>query len=117
MGALKNYNTMTIINMTPHRIDLCHDGEWITSFEPSGKVVRLDTWELPSKLGDGFFVARRIPHEGGVDWLPVKPRQFYIVSTMVREAFPSRLDFISPAQVVRDEHGRPKGCNGFHANY
>mgnify|MGYP001598752857 FL=1 len=41
----------------------------------------------------------------------------YIVSLLVRQAVPHRLDVLSPGQLVRDSAGQPVGCIGLDANW
>jgi len=36
-----------------------------------------------------------------------------IVSALVADASPDRLDLVSPGELVRDDKGQPVGCKGF----
>ena len=100
----------TFVNLTPHAIKLPN-----MTVEPSGKVARLD--EKTKILGeiDGVeFLLRE--YTGTIDLPNVAPRTIYIVSGMVREANPDRLDIASPGDLLRDESGQIIGCKNLILN-
>jgi hypothetical protein len=47
---------------------------------------------------------------------PYIPGVYLVVSGMVRSALPTRLDLVSPGELVRDMMGCPIGCKGLVVN-
>jgi len=41
---------------------------------------------------------------------------FYIVSVLIRQAFPERKDLVSPGKLVRNNSGEVIGCENFIVN-
>lgn len=103
----------TIVNMTPHTINVFNDnGEEVGVFEPSGDVTRVSV-ETVHHIGILFR-----QYYGAVEGLPVEDEDtFLLVSNMVRQAMPGRVDLVSPGQLIRDDSGRPVGCRGLVINY
>jgi hypothetical protein len=103
---------MTLMNLTPHTIDIRSDlGDLILSVPPSGHVARVSQTLAPvTGLYPGVTIYRRtfgevvgLPEpQGGVD---------YVVSAMVAAASP-REDVFSPGELIRDADGKPVGCKG-----
>jgi hypothetical protein len=52
---------------------------------------------------------------GSVD-LPPETGDIYIVSNIVRQAFPDRKDLASPGDLIRDENGIVIGCKNLIVN-
>jgi hypothetical protein len=52
----------------------------------------------------------------GLPGLDLKIHVNYIVSAMVRNALPGRLDLVSPADFVRDAAGKIMGCKALEIN-
>ncbi len=102
---------MTIVNLTPHTLNVRNsDGETI-SFPPSGEVARVDAADAKAGTLDGFSVVRTTL--GEVTGLPpFRKDTTYVVSGMVAAASP-RADVVSPGNLIRDDKGRPVGCEGF----
>jgi len=103
--------TYTIVNMTPHAITVVgHD-----PIPPSGDVARVSVTDTPAGYIGDYPVS--VQETGEVEGLPDPvPGVYYIVSTMVRLALPDRLDLLSPGQLVRDDAGRPIGCQTLNRN-
>lgn len=97
------------INLTPHALNI-HTPDGVLNLAPSGGVARVATVETPGLPVGG--VPTVSTSYGEVTGLP-SPTEgtIYIVSGMVASAAP-RGDVMSPGPLVRDEGGRPCGCQG-----
>lgn len=105
---------MQLVNLTPHEIRILNeDGAVIVP--PSGNVARVATFQRHLKsVGGVDFYAQET---GEVTGLPAPSRDtIYIVSALIRLAFPERRDLASPGDLIRDESGRPTGCRGLIVN-
>lgn len=112
---------MNIINCTPHTINLVSgEAEW--AFPPSGHVARcaMTRTQTDGLWSGGEHVADRnvIPVNrvgyGPVEGLPdPSPGTVYLVSSLVAQAVPDRLDVLVPDDTIRDETGRIVGCRAF----
>lgn len=96
---------MKLINATEHPIRIVHeDGTLITEIPPSGIVIRLlSSTVVPVDTFDGIPITKtyfktptNMPQE--------KDGVYYIVSQMIKNAFPQREDLLVPTQMVRDEN-------------
>ncbi len=117
---------MKIINMTPHGITILNDkGMSIRDIPASGQMIRLDAktvsvgslTETLSSIDDESIAETSVDIPltkttyGETNCLPkYQNGTYYIVSQLVKSAFPKRMDFLVPAQVVRDEKGNIIGC-------
>ena len=101
---------MEIKNYTPHKINIFDGGEEIETVEPSGQTARVEMEEIDGEPVDGIPVTKSEP--GEVVGLP-EPEEgaIVIVSGMV-EAQTTRPDVYSPGPLVRDDEGKPVGCEG-----
>lgn len=106
---------MRFVNLTPHSINEVLSGR---EFYPSGDVARVSvnqTELLHPHTGEptGLFCQEF----GDVENLP-EPQEgtALIVSALVRTAVPERKDLVSPGSLIRDDQGRPVGCQGFITN-
>lgn len=106
---------MKIVNKTPHAIDVyCEDGKM--AHFPSAGAARLVERQ---KVVDAVEVGDcRIPifHKTFSPDVSIPPKQegvIYIVSLAYAQAYPDRLDFVTPNDLVRDDHGRVIGCESF----
>ena len=86
------------------------------SIPPSGAVARVSVEYTVVDAWDGVLV--RKAHYGEITGLPDPDKcpktmdtKIYIVSGMVAAAV-SRGDVVSPGELIRDENGKPIGCNG-----
>lgn len=101
---------MTIINLTPHILNI-HTANGIVEVAPSGNVARVDvTYEASGEVA-GIPVSKAV--YGNVEGLP-EPVEgtIYVVSGMVQARCSDRHDVYAPGNLVRDENGRPIGCQG-----
>lgn len=99
----------SIINLTPHTINVIVDNGETVDIQPSGQVARVAATTIKKGEISGLPIFESL--FGEVEGLP--PRKlgtFYIVSRLVLQACSDRDDLLAPGQLVRDEEGRPIGC-------
>ena len=104
-------NRFEFVNLTPHRIDEVSTGR---SFEPSGDVARVGVEYIKAGEINGIPVYEA--RYGSVEGLPEpRPGKVFIVSGMVlsHPRVSARTDVVAPGELVRDESGKPTGCQGF----
>lgn len=107
---------MEFQNLTPHNINVVDsEGNEVVSIPPSGEVARLAVDSVQVDTINGVDIYRS--EFGEVEGLP-EPKEgaMYIVSALVRTGFPNRSDLLSPGTLVRDEEGKPVGCQGLVTN-
>lgn len=100
---------MTIINLTPHDLNIHVDG--VVTIPASGEVARVST--SVETVGDADGIPLFKTTFGEVEGLPA-PREgvLLVVSAIIRAACPDRSDLWSPGKLVRDDAGRVVGCGG-----
>lgn len=122
LELLKELYDGILINLTPHDIHIVDKkGVVIKTIPPSGMVARLDAETI--RTGDGvdevFFSRTKFGEVTMVETSskissPGLPKQihgrYFIVSQLIKSAFPGRGDLLVPAEVVRDAAGRIIGC-------
>lgn len=111
-----------LLNYTPHPINL-HTGLGVATIESLGEAraseLTVDTitigWDQYGDCGMSQDVPLSSKKYGAVSGLP-EPREgvLYIVSTLIQQALPNRVDLVSPDQIIRDPAGRVIGCKGFY---
>jgi len=102
----------TFLNLTPHPIVLV--GAALT-VPPSGVVARCTQVSVPA--GEHLGVPLSCVTFGAVEGLPEPaPGVLLIVSALVRNALPARLDLASPGELLRDESGNVTGCKALIVN-
>lgn len=104
---------MTLLNMTPHALNVVCEDNTIITIEPSGTVARVSqNMELVTDI-NGIPVYRS--QYGELEGLP-EPQAHtrYILSAMAATAAKAagRDDILSPGELIRDENGQPIGCRG-----
>ena len=101
---------MKIINMTPHPIVILDDqDEEIITLLPSGNLIRLDAeTKRTGRFGEIPISETRFGDLQGLPKMAIGV--WYIVSQVVKNALPDRLDLLVPAEVVRNETGQIVGC-------
>jgi hypothetical protein len=112
---------MQLVNLTPHSLHLYSDeGNYISTFESRGQI----------RLGSSFQEVERRHFSNAEGSIPIKDMFFddsayieidgqqyntlpepkedtvYVVSKMVKNAFPEREDFFVVSETVRDENGK-----------
>ena len=107
-----------IKNMTPHDINIVgEDGKVIVTF-PSEGLIRLSqtTEQVGSVECDGVKIPITKTKFGKAEGLPLQEEgTIYIVSSLTCQAYPDRLDFFIPDQLVRDKDGIV-GCRSLSQN-
>jgi hypothetical protein len=121
-----------LINLTPHAITIVNENNSVLmSIPPSGKIARLKAnteklvtlnngvplshtvfgspTDLPDELTSEFGDYDNDWSEQDDDYYST-PRTYYIVSQLIKTAFPKRQDLLVPAEVVRDDNGVIIGC-------
>jgi len=102
---------VSFINLTPHKIFEVNTG---LEIEPSGKIARVAVQYTEVDRIENIPLYKA--EYGSVENLPAPtPNVIYIVSGMVK-AHPdvvNRKDVVAPGNLVRDEEGKPVGCDGF----
>lgn len=117
-----------LVNLTPHTLNIRQiDGGYL-ELPPSGEVARLSMAmpaagiheDYPLGVRNATFVDKvqiRVPVVQRLIGLPEPEfNRAYIVSLVVRQAVPHRLDVLSPGELIRGADGQPIGCDGLHAN-
>jgi hypothetical protein len=110
---------MKIRNFTPHSIVFRHEDGHDTVFESEGSI-RIQTKTEIAESIDGFKSVRIVADKENTVLPAREDGVFFIVSGMVRENFPDRKDFISPAtdpaHVIRGENGFVEAVKAFVRN-
>ena len=108
--STKKDTKMQIINLTPHTINIHSNGS-VTNVTPSGNIARVSTNYQHFNTVSGINIYNCV--YGDVDGLPdSQDNAIYIVSGVVKSAVPTRKDVMSPGELIRDDSGKPIGCNG-----
>ena len=103
---------LNLINLTPHVLRI-HYSDKVLVLPPSGEVARVGTVRTST-----FSMAEGIPlsfyRYTDITGLPDPDgKSTFIVSGMVESAAgPGRLDVVAPGNLIRDEMGKPIGCEG-----
>jgi hypothetical protein len=95
-----------MINLTPHPITLRREDGSEVTYQPSGRVARVNTDERVIAIRDGIPVIVR--NTGDATGLPVEGTPC-LVSAMVLAAVPGRAHVYAPdsgATAIRDERGQ-----------
>ena len=99
-----------IYNLTPHAITIVDsEGSVLHSISSTG-LARLRVVTVPAGFSiQGIPVTKT--EFGQVEGLPeFNNGTYYIVSQLIKSAFPERKDLLVPAEVVRDSAGIILGC-------
>jgi hypothetical protein len=101
---------ISFVNLTPHTINIHSNGN-VTNLAPSGNIARVSTNYQHSNTVSGINIYGCV--YGDIDGLPdSQDNTIYIVSGVVKSAVPDRLDVMSPGELIRNNDGKPIGCNG-----
>lgn len=103
---------MTLVNLTPHAINIITDGGTVT-VAPSGQVARVQVSQ--TVVGNITFNDMQVPIMDTVfgdveDLPPPQDGVMYLVSRVVLSASPGRNDLVVPHDLVRDDEGRIIGA-------
>lgn len=108
---------MTFKNYTPHVINVTDAaGNLLQSF-PSVGLARVNVTNQNMGNVSGIPIFSAMPYTQGASLPDPQDGVGFIVSTLVRQAFPDRFDLYSPGQLIRDDSGQPVGCYGLIGNY
>ena len=99
-----------LINCTPHDINIkyhyWYDRE--LTIPPSGLIICLK--EETSQPWFNLSVPFTRTKYGSTDLPEQEENTYFIVSQIVKNAFPERKDLVVPAGIIRDEKGNIIGC-------
>lgn len=106
-----------VINLTPHRIDIVNsDGVIVFSIPPSSSSLPARLPETEEIVGTVSVNGIDIPivrkSWGSIELPEPQEGTLFIVSNIVKQAFPHRSDLITPV-TVRDSNGQIVGCVKF----
>lgn len=110
--------TSEIVNLTPHTIHVYDaEGETRIATFPSAGVARVETKHSLAGMSGELQIPQFVTVYGAVEGLP-EPQEgiMFVVSLLVRQALPDRMDLASPGELIRDEEGLPIGCKGLSVN-
>lgn len=102
---------MTIINLTPHVINVVREDGTKIEITPSGVIPRVSVKTVPAGEVNGIPLFRNEYGEV-VDLPPAEEGVLLVVSGLLKSACPSRSDLVVPARQIRDDQGRIIGCEG-----
>lgn len=97
-----------IINTTPHDICIYKGDEIVRTIPPVGWTIRLA--ENVKDVGEIDGIPETETEYGSADLPEEKAGTYYVVSALVKSAYPARKDLRVPARAVRDENNRIIGC-------
>jgi len=100
-----------IINTTPHNVNIVKDKKVVNTFLKSDNPLRLST--TSNQVGDLDGIPVMSVTFGDVELPAFQPDTYYIVSALIKNAFPDRTDLIVPFDLVRDDNGIIIGCKSF----
>lgn len=106
---------MKVINLTPHDVDICDEyGNVIKTYKASGMVARVRHGWSKIDIVDGVPVVVR-ENEHLVDLPKPQADTIFIVSNIVLDYCPNRVDLYAPVKQVKI-NGRVVGCQAFAGN-
>lgn len=98
-----------LYNCTPHGINIIRDGMPDLVFPKGEKVPRLRAITTVRDVMGGIKITGT-NFQGVEDMPDEEPGTFFIVSRLVKQAFPNRRDLLVPNEIVRDDDGNIIGC-------
>ena len=106
----------TLINCTPHTVNIHRENGSVLTVEPSGEFARVATNIENIKVPgiEGIKVGKTTFDTTKVDGLPAPEEGvIYIVSLITLNALKGiRSDLVAPGNLIRDEKGNIVGCDG-----
>jgi hypothetical protein len=99
-----------IINKTPHAIYIVDKAQVIIKVYPKSRgMIRLSEHISEVDVIDGVTITKTSYSK--IEDLPKFNKDvYYIVSQLVKNALPERIDFLVPKGIVRDDNGNILGC-------
>jgi hypothetical protein len=111
-GSTDVEHQATLINLTPHQVDIKDMAGYTISIPASGQLARCTQTEIQKATIGGLI---RVTEQsfGEVIGLPEpRPDTWLIVSRLVKSAVPHRGDVVCPGTGIRDADGKIIGCQG-----
>lgn len=104
-----------ILNYTPHTVNIIdQEGNQIQDFPSQGEARCQQTTKAVGVIGSVPITSTTF---GEVTGLPKETEGiYYIVSRLIRQALPQRMDLLVPNDMVRDETGKIIGCRSLANN-
>jgi len=102
-----------IINKTPHAVHIKYGKYEFDDYKiikPDGDPIRLE--EKRYECGEIEGIPITYPVYGAANLPEEQPGVYYIVSAMVLNAYPERLDLLAPGPAIRNESGQIIACEG-----
>ena len=102
-----------IINKTPHAVQIKWEHEDNTCwqvYESDSDPIRLDETRISCGEVEGIPVSYAV--YGAANLPEEKDGIYYIVSAMVMNAYPERLDLLAPGPAIRNASGQIIACEG-----
>ena len=101
----------TLVNLTPHTLNLIAADGSIVDIQPSGNIARVSSTSSIVATVNGINISRQT--FGKVMDLPdAQDDVVYIVSRMVKDRVPDRDDVVVPGVPFRDTDGKVIGAWG-----
>lgn len=101
---------MSIINLTPHKINIYNEQRELVQSIPSSGVARCTVEKkLIMKIG---LIDLYETIFGEVEGLPPFDGDVIIIVSMLARQASKRGDLVSPGELLRDDNGYPIGCIG-----
>jgi hypothetical protein len=105
------------VNCTPHTVNVYSlDGKMLMVELPKGERVARVSATVRTVAELNMVVLTAIKFGEVLDLPEPRCGVHFVVSAMVRQAVPNRLDLCSPGELVRDSAGQPVGCRGLVIN-
>ena len=105
---------MSIINLTPHVLNIYTNKGTMVEVAPSGSVARVATTYTAIALIEDIDIFDCV--YGEITGLPDPVMgSIFVVSGQTNAALSHRGDVFSPGELVRDQSGKPIGCLGLKA--
>jgi len=100
----------TLVNLTPHRINVLDDERIVATIPPSGRVARLEQEPIAEELVGEPAVPLVTIHYGACSELPPEQPGVRLVVSRIVATEVQRTDLVFPDLEVRDHRGAIIGC-------
>lgn len=111
MATAEVINGVTLLNATPHALNIVQSDGSVLTLASSGIVPRCESNEVIDQAIGLIEVTRQTL--GHVQGLPDPvPGLYFIVSRLVASAADNRDDLLVPGSLIRDDQGHVVGCKG-----
>lgn len=111
MSTAVTISYVTLINATPHPLNIVQRDGSVLTLEASGICPRCESNEIVDRAIGLIDVTRQTL--GHVEGLPDPvPGLYFIVSRLVAASACAREDLLVPGSLIRDDQGKVIGCKG-----